>query len=182
MHCSYVFLAVTHQYVCDKSKNTWVCAKWQWKVIDWWYWIALPASSVVQSSNTVLCVSLSFHTHPCVLAIEFSMWSGTVKLLPSFHIWNWLLQNVGHFVQPVCVDAKFGIWAGVGLTQSPFLIQLPYMETIASFTSGNSGNAYHTILGCCGNCSSTAVLVPLLFGEAIGDIYPHSVPEYHVWW
>ena len=35
---------------------------------DWCYWIALLASPVVQSSNTVSCVSLSFRTHPCVLA------------------------------------------------------------------------------------------------------------------
>ena len=36
---------------------------------DWCYWIALPDSPVVQSSNTVSCVSLPFRTHPCVLAI-----------------------------------------------------------------------------------------------------------------
>ena len=46
-----------------------MCAKWQWNALDWCYWIALPASPVVQSSNTVSCVSLSFRTHPCVLAI-----------------------------------------------------------------------------------------------------------------
>ena len=47
--------SVRAQYICDK--------------LDWCYWIALPASAVVQSSNTVSCVSLSFRTHPCVLAI-----------------------------------------------------------------------------------------------------------------
>ena len=47
-----------------------MCAKWQWNALDWCYWIALPASPVVQSSNTVACVSLSFRTHPCVLAIK----------------------------------------------------------------------------------------------------------------
>ena len=57
------------KYVCDKSKNARVCAKWQWNALDWCYWIALAASPVVQSSNTLSCVSLSFHTHPCVLAI-----------------------------------------------------------------------------------------------------------------
>ena len=61
--------SVRAQYVCDKSENARVCAKWQWNALDWCYWIALPASPVVQSSNTVSCVSLSFRTHPCVLAI-----------------------------------------------------------------------------------------------------------------
>ena len=50
--------------------RTRVCAKWQWNTLDWRYWIALPASLVVQSSNTVSCVSLSFCTHQCVLAIK----------------------------------------------------------------------------------------------------------------
>ena len=36
--------------------------------LDWCYWIALPVSTVVQSSNTVSCVSLSFRTHPGILA------------------------------------------------------------------------------------------------------------------
>ena len=57
-------------YVCDKSENAWVCATWQWSALDWCYWIALPASPIVQSSNTVSCASLSFRTHPCVLAIK----------------------------------------------------------------------------------------------------------------
>ena len=61
--------SVCTHYVCDKSENARVCAKWQWNALDWYYWIALPASPVVQSSNTVSCVSLSFRTHPCVLAI-----------------------------------------------------------------------------------------------------------------
>ena len=61
--------SVCTQYVCDKSENARVCAKWQWNALDWCYWIALPASPVMQSSNTVSCVSLSFRTHPCVLAI-----------------------------------------------------------------------------------------------------------------
>ena len=63
--------SVRAQYVCDKSENARVCAKWQWNKLDWCYWIALPASPVVQSSNTVSCVSLSFRTHPCVLTIKF---------------------------------------------------------------------------------------------------------------
>ena len=58
--------SVCTEYVCDKSENTRVCAKWQWNALDWCYWIASP---VVQSSNTVLCVSLSFRSHLCVLAI-----------------------------------------------------------------------------------------------------------------
>ena len=51
-----------------------MCAKWQWNALDWCYWIALPALPVVQSSNTVSCVSLSFRTHPCVLAIKYHTW------------------------------------------------------------------------------------------------------------
>ena len=62
--------SVWTKYVCDKSENVQVCAKWQWNALDWCYWIALPASPVVQPSNTVSCVSLSFRTHPCVFAIE----------------------------------------------------------------------------------------------------------------
>ena len=57
------------QYVCDKSKTSRVCAKWQWNALDWCYWNALPASLVVQSSNTVSFVSLSFRTHPCILTM-----------------------------------------------------------------------------------------------------------------
>ena len=63
--------SVCTQYVCDKSENARVCAKWLWNALNWCYWIALPASPVVQSSNTVSCVSLSFRTNPCVLAIKF---------------------------------------------------------------------------------------------------------------
>ena len=57
--------SVRAQYVCDKNENARVCAKWQWNALDSCYWIA----PVVQSSNTVSCVSLSFRTHLCVLAI-----------------------------------------------------------------------------------------------------------------
>ena len=53
-----------------KAENAWVCAKWQWNALDWCYWIALPASPVVQSSGTVLCVSLLIRTHLCVLTIN----------------------------------------------------------------------------------------------------------------
>ena len=62
--------SVCTHYVCDKSESACVCAKWQWNALDWCYLIALPASPVVQSSNTVSCVSLSFRTHLCVLAIR----------------------------------------------------------------------------------------------------------------
>ena len=67
--------SVRAQYECDKSENARVCAKWQWNALDWCYWIALPASPVVQSSNTVSCVSLSFRTHSCVLAIRLDIWN-----------------------------------------------------------------------------------------------------------
>ena len=60
-------------YVYDNSENARVCAKWQWNALNWCYWIALPASPVVQSSYTVSCVSLSFRIHPCVLAIDRPM-------------------------------------------------------------------------------------------------------------
>ena len=63
-------------YVCDKSEKARVCAKWQWNALDWCYWIALPASPVVQSSNTVSCISLSFRTHLCVLAINSPRYTG----------------------------------------------------------------------------------------------------------
>ena len=33
--------SVRTQYVCDKSENARVCAKWQWNALDWCYWIAL---------------------------------------------------------------------------------------------------------------------------------------------
>ena len=39
------------KYVCDKSENVQVCAQWQWNALDWCYWIALPASPVVQNGN-----------------------------------------------------------------------------------------------------------------------------------
>ena len=61
--------SICTEYVCDKSENARVCAKWQWNALDWYYWIALPALPVMQSSNTVSCVSMSFRTHPCVLTI-----------------------------------------------------------------------------------------------------------------
>ena len=60
------------QCVCDKSENARVCAKWLWNALALCYWIAHPASPVMQSSNTISCVSLSFRTHPCVLAINSS--------------------------------------------------------------------------------------------------------------
>ena len=64
--------SVCTHYVCDESENARVCAKWQWNALDWCYWIALSALPGVQSSNTVSCVSLSFRTHSCVLALETS--------------------------------------------------------------------------------------------------------------
>ena len=81
--------SVCTHYVCDKSENARVCAKWQFNALNWCYWIALPASPVVQSSNTVSCVSLSFRTHPCVLAIVLHQ---TIKIflwqLVSICYWN----------------------------------------------------------------------------------------------
>ena len=65
--------SVCTQYVCDKSENARVCAKWQWNALDWCYWIALPASPVVPSTYTVSCVSLSFHKHTCVLPMQQNM-------------------------------------------------------------------------------------------------------------
>ena len=35
--------SVCAQYVCDKSENARVCAKWQWNTLDCCYWIALLA-------------------------------------------------------------------------------------------------------------------------------------------
>ena len=61
--------SVWTKYLCDKSENVRVRTKWQWNALDWCYWIAFPASPVMQSSNTVWCISLSFRTHPCVLDI-----------------------------------------------------------------------------------------------------------------
>ena len=66
--------SVWTKYVCDKSEDVRVCAKWQWNALDRCYWIALPASPGMQSSNTVSCVSLSFRTHPCVFAIVHTFW------------------------------------------------------------------------------------------------------------
>ena len=75
--------SVCTEYVCDKSENAWVCAKWQWNALDWCFWIALPASPVVQTSNTVSCISLSFCTHLCVLAIcQYHTW----YLATSYHL------------------------------------------------------------------------------------------------
>ena len=62
--------SVCIHYVCGKSENARVCTKSQWNALDWCYWIALTASPVMQSSNTVSCVSRSFCRHPCVLAIK----------------------------------------------------------------------------------------------------------------
>ena len=57
------------QCVCDKSEKARACAKWQRKSLDWCYRIAFPASPILQSCDTVSCVSQSFRAHPCVLAI-----------------------------------------------------------------------------------------------------------------
>ena len=91
--------SVCTHYVCDKSENARVCAKWQWNALDWCYWIARPASPGVQSSNTVSCVSLSFRTHPCVLAIKTHQPSMTklrlkidqIKFQPSLVLVNELI-------------------------------------------------------------------------------------------
>ena len=92
-HCN----SVRAQYVCDKSENARVCQKWQWNALDWCYWIALPASPVVQSSNTVSCVSLSFCTHPCVLAIETHD-SGVTKCTTgeAWSAFSWHHSSVFH--------------------------------------------------------------------------------------
>ena len=54
--------SVCTHYVCDKSENARVCAKWQWNALDWCYWIALPASPVVQSSNSLVRFTVISHT------------------------------------------------------------------------------------------------------------------------
>ena len=61
-----------------------MCFKWQWNALNWRYWIALPASPVVQFGNTVSCVSLSFRTHQWVLAIQTAHCTAitAVKYLP----------------------------------------------------------------------------------------------------
>ena len=61
-----LYNSVWSRYICDKSKNVQGCARWQWNALDLCNWIALPASPVAQSSNTVSCVSMSCRTHPCV--------------------------------------------------------------------------------------------------------------------
>ena len=53
--------SVWTRYVCDKCESVPVCAKWQWNALNWCYWIALPASPDVQSSNTVRFTVIS-HT------------------------------------------------------------------------------------------------------------------------
>ena len=76
---------------CDKSENARVCAKWQWNALDWCYCIALPASPVVQSSNTVSCVSLLFRTYPCVLSIltdKASTNLGVTKFPCPLRVWK----------------------------------------------------------------------------------------------
>ena len=62
--------SVCTQYVCAKSDNARVYSKWQWNALEWRYRIALQALLVMQSSNTVSCVSMSFRTHPCGLAMN----------------------------------------------------------------------------------------------------------------
>ena len=97
--------SVCTHYVCDKSENARVCAKWQWNALDWCYWIALPASPVVQSSNTVSCVSLSFRTHPCVLATYFQrMEASMFNSSPQCCIYasvNWVGIGSGCGLSPV---------------------------------------------------------------------------------
>ena len=83
--------SVWTQYVCDKSAKARMCAKWQWSALDWCYWIALPASPVVWSSNTVSCGSLSFCTHPWILAIRSPghiSYLGTVDHLNCFDCYS----------------------------------------------------------------------------------------------
>ena len=105
--------SVCAEYVCEKSENARVCAKWQWKTLDWCYWIALPASPVVQSSNTVSCVSLSFRTHPCILAIQFppkyyirilivesKWWYGVTRHWYWFDVWVNTEPFIGPFWGP----------------------------------------------------------------------------------
>ena len=70
------------QYVCDKSENAQMWAKWQWNTLDWCY------------SNTVSCVSLSFRTHPCVLAI-YQNWADSSPMLAW--IWRRLPPSHGIF-------------------------------------------------------------------------------------
>ena len=69
--------SVRAQYVCDKSENARVCAKWQWNALDWCYW----------------CVSLSFRTHPCVLAIVLQgrCESTALRVGALYYIWYYVL-------------------------------------------------------------------------------------------
>ena len=69
-----------------------MCAKWQSSALGWCYWIAFK----VATSNTVLCVSLSFLTHPRVLAIKLHwkmnlwnrafLWRGMTKIPPHLTV------------------------------------------------------------------------------------------------
>ena len=90
--------SVRTQYVCDKSENTRVCAKWQWNARDWCYWIALPG---VQSSNTSLVrFTVISHTPVCSrYTVKYPQWSHRVKfvVIPRFlynsNIYEILLYN-----------------------------------------------------------------------------------------
>ena len=99
--------SVCTEDVCDKSENAGVCAKWQWNVLDWCYWIALLASPVVQSSNTISCVSLSFRTHLCVLAIEIH--NGRIRYgdVPQHHAGT---SKNTVFCCPLPVSARCSWW------------------------------------------------------------------------
>ena len=82
--------SVCTHYLCDKSENARVCAKWQWNALDWCYWIALPASPVVQSSNTVSCFSLSFRTH--TVRSRYTLLQKWKRVL-SAHTWVFRVLN-----------------------------------------------------------------------------------------
>ena len=50
------------------NKNAQVCAKWQWNARDCVTWLHIRRSRECNSLTTANCVSLSFGTHPGVLA------------------------------------------------------------------------------------------------------------------
>ena len=63
--------SVRTQNVCDKTEDARVCTKWQWNVLDWCYWIALPAHTrAFYSENARGCAKWQWDARDCVTGLH----------------------------------------------------------------------------------------------------------------
>ena len=92
----------------EYSENAWVCAKWQWNARDCVTGLHDRRSRECNPVTPVECVSLSFRTHPCVLAfITHILRVNGIEMTFVWLIWYTLLYTFFKFA--ICFIALMNL-------------------------------------------------------------------------